>query len=146
MTLERGGGDGEVAIDVAYAGINFIDVMARRGDPGYASSWPYVPGLEVAGTVRAVGKGVTDRRVGERVAAFTAGGGLAEVAIARDAPGVIGARMTGGGFGGSTINLVAEEYVDEFCARIASEYESKTGIRSSVLVTSASDGASEVTN
>lgn len=78
-------GPGEVAIDVVYAGINFIDVMARRGDPGYASSWPYVPGLEVAGTVRAVGQGVTDRRVGERVAAFTAGGGLAEVAIARDA-------------------------------------------------------------
>lgn len=67
------------------------------------------------------------------------------VGIARDAPGVIGARMTGGGFGGATINLVAEEYVDEFCATIASEYESKTGIRSSVLVTSASDGTSEVT-
>jgi NADPH:quinone reductase len=78
-------GPGEVAIDVAYAGINFIDVMARRGDPGYASSWPYVPGLEIAGTVRAVGSGVADRRVGDRVAAFTAGGGLAEVAIARDA-------------------------------------------------------------
>ncbi len=78
-------GPGEVAIDVAYAGINFIDVMARRGDPGYASSWPYVPGLEVAGTVRALGDGIVDRRVGDRVAAFTAGGGLAEIAIARDA-------------------------------------------------------------
>ncbi|MGH3273625.1 MAG: quinone oxidoreductase family protein [Streptosporangiaceae bacterium] len=78
-------GPGEVAIDVTCAGINFIDVMARRGDPGYATSWPYVPGLEVAGTVREVGEGVRGRRVGDPVAAFTAGGGLAQVAIAADA-------------------------------------------------------------
>jgi NADPH:quinone reductase len=75
-------GPGQVAIDVAYAGVNFIDVMARRGDPGYASAWPYVPGLEVAGTIRSVGSGVHDRRAGQRVAAFTPGGGLAEVALA----------------------------------------------------------------
>ena len=75
-------GPGQVAIDVAYAGVNFIDIMARRGDPGYASAWPYVPGLEVAGTIRSVGGGVHDLHVGERVAAFTPGGGMAEVAIA----------------------------------------------------------------
>src|ERR1700733_6366843 len=74
-------GPGEVAIEVAFAGVNFLDVMARRGDPGYASGWPYVAGLEVAGTVLAVGDGVAGRRVGERVAAFTAGGGFAEVAV-----------------------------------------------------------------
>jgi NADPH2:quinone reductase len=75
-------GPGEVGIDVAYAGINFMDVMARRGDAGYVSAWPYAPGLEVAGTVREVGEGVTGLAVGQRVAAFTAGGGLAEVALA----------------------------------------------------------------
>src|SRR5260370_858510 len=75
-------GPGQVAIDVAYAGVNFIDVMARRGDPGYASAWPYVPGLEVAGIIRSVGSGVRDLHAGERVAAFTPGGGMAEVAIA----------------------------------------------------------------
>ncbi|MFC4950688.1 zinc-binding alcohol dehydrogenase family protein [Pseudonocardia sp. GCM10023141] len=75
-------GPGEVSIDVAHAGINFIDVMARRGDPGYASSWPYVPGLEVSGTVREVGPGVSGVLAGERVAAFTRGGGFAEVAVA----------------------------------------------------------------
>jgi len=48
-------GPGQAAIDSAYAGVNFIDVMARRGDPGYATAWPYVPGLEVAGTIRSVG-------------------------------------------------------------------------------------------
>lgn len=75
-------GAGEVTIDVSYAGVNFMDVMARRGDPGYAVTWPYVPGLEVAGTVREVGRDVTGLAVGQRVAAFTRGGGLAEVALA----------------------------------------------------------------
>jgi NADPH2:quinone reductase len=75
-------GLGELAIDVVFAGVNFIDVMARRGDPGYASGWPYVAGLEVAGTVRAVGDGTGDLKVGDRVAAFTPGGGFAEVAVA----------------------------------------------------------------
>jgi len=76
-------GPGEVAIDVRAAGVNFIDVMARRGDPGYATGWPFVPGLEVAGTVRALGAGVDGPAVGTPVAAFTGSGGLAEVAVLR---------------------------------------------------------------
>src|ERR1700678_593028 len=76
-------GAGEVTIDVAYAGINFMDVMARRGDPGYASAWPYTPGLEVSGTVREVGPGFTTLAVGQPVVAYTPGGGLAEVARTR---------------------------------------------------------------
>ena len=48
-------GAGEVTIDVAYAGINFVDVMARRGDAAYASAWPYTPGMEVSGAVREIG-------------------------------------------------------------------------------------------
>jgi len=75
-------GPGHVSIDVAHAGINFIDVMARRGDPGYVSAWPYVPGLEVAGTIRELGAGVAGLSAGQQVAAFTRGGGLAEVAVA----------------------------------------------------------------
>ena len=76
-------GPGEVTIDVAYAGINFMDVMARRGDPGYASGWPYVPGLEVSGSVREVGPGFTTLEPGQRVVAYTPGGGLAEIARTR---------------------------------------------------------------
>ena len=68
---------GEVTIDVSHAGVNFIDVMARRGDAGYADSWPFVPGLEVAGTVRALGAGVEGLTLGTRVAAFTGARGLA---------------------------------------------------------------------
>src|SRR4029453_8097778 len=73
---------GQIAVDVAYAGVNFIDVMARRGDPGYAPEWPFVPGLEIAGTVRALGPGVEEPTPGMRVAAFVGRGGLAEVALA----------------------------------------------------------------
>jgi NADPH:quinone reductase len=76
-------GPGEVTIDVAYAGINFMDVMARRGDPGYASGWPFTPGLEVAGTIREVGPGFTTLAEGQRVVAYTPGGGLAEVVRTR---------------------------------------------------------------
>lgn len=76
-------GPGEVSIDVSYAGINFIDVMARRGDGGYARGWPYTPGSEIVGTVREVGADVAGLVVGQGVAAFTLGGGLAEVALAR---------------------------------------------------------------
>jgi len=76
-------GPGEVTIDVAYAGINFLDVMARRGDVGYVTAWPYAPGLEVSGTVRETGPDVTGLAAGQKVAAFTAGGGLAEVVLVR---------------------------------------------------------------
>ncbi|RZU11167.1 NADPH:quinone reductase-like Zn-dependent oxidoreductase [Kribbella rubisoli] len=76
-------GPGEVTIEVKAAGINFIDVMARRGDPAYASSWPFVPGLEAAGTVRELGAGVAGPAVGTPVAAFTRSGGLADVVRVR---------------------------------------------------------------
>jgi NADPH:quinone reductase len=74
---------GEVTIDVAYAGINFLDVMSRRGDAGYVGAWPYAPGLEVSGTIREIGPEVTGLAVGQRVAAFTPGGGLADVVLVR---------------------------------------------------------------
>lgn len=75
-------GPGEVSIEVAYAGLNFVDVMARRGDAGYVAEWPYLPGKEVSGTVRALGEGVTGLAVGDLVAAAPRGGGLAEVVLA----------------------------------------------------------------
>lgn len=72
---------GEVTIDVVASGINFLDIMARRGDAGYVSQWPFVPGLEVAGSVRGVGAAVQGLVPGQFVAAFTGSGGLAEVAV-----------------------------------------------------------------
>jgi NADPH:quinone reductase len=52
-------GPGEVAIEVAFAGVNFIDVMARRGDPGSASGWPYVAGLVAPSWQSGQGPGIS---------------------------------------------------------------------------------------
>ena len=69
---------GEVVIDVAAAGVNRADLLQRRGfypPPPGASD---LPGLEVAGTVSAVGTDVTTWRLGQEVCALLAGGGYAE--------------------------------------------------------------------
>jgi len=66
------------------------------------------------------------------------------VELAQKIDGVYGARMTGGGFGGSTVNLVQEEKADEFRARIAEEYDRATGLTPEIYVTNAANGAEEV--
>ena len=75
-------GAGEVLIKVEAAGINRPDVMQRRGrypPPPGASD---IPGLEVAGTIAALGSGVAGWREGDRVCALLAGGGYATLAVA----------------------------------------------------------------
>ncbi|MFB6072794.1 MAG: zinc-binding alcohol dehydrogenase family protein [Halobacterium sp.] len=74
-------GPGEVLVDVAAAGVNFADVMQRRGHYHGGPEPPYVPGMEAAGTVADVGDGV-DREVGERVVAMVDGGAYAEYVTA----------------------------------------------------------------
>jgi NADPH2:quinone reductase len=76
-------GPGEVSVTVRYAGVNYTDVRNRRGD-GLGRP-PFIPGVEVAGTVRALGAGVTSLRPGQPVAASTGGHGYAEVATASEA-------------------------------------------------------------
>ena len=66
------------------------------------------------------------------------------VALAGNAPGVIGSRMTGGGFGGCTINLVEIAAVDDFRESVARGYEKKTGIVPEIYVSTPAEGASEV--
>lgn len=66
------------------------------------------------------------------------------VAIAEKCPFVLGARMTGGGFGGSTVNLVVRSHLAEFIDVISTEYRRQTQIEPAVYVTDAADGAMEV--
>ncbi|MEV0412664.1 zinc-binding dehydrogenase [Streptomyces sp. NPDC050448] len=74
-------GPGEVTVDVAYAGVNFADVLARAD--GYrVQALPFRPGLEISGRIRAVGPGVEGLRPGQEVAALTSHSGYAEVAVA----------------------------------------------------------------
>jgi galactokinase len=66
------------------------------------------------------------------------------VELAAQIEGVFGARMTGGGFGGCTVNLVAESAVDEFTRAIKAGYADATGRDSEVYVCTAADGAERV--
>ena len=66
------------------------------------------------------------------------------VELAHEVEGVYGARMTGGGFGGCTVNLVAEEHAEQFQEAVASEYERITKLKPEIYVCTAANGAEEV--
>jgi NADPH:quinone reductase-like Zn-dependent oxidoreductase len=61
---------GEVLIRVRAAGINYVDLVNRRGYPGIAFPLPHILGGDVAGEVAALGDGVTDPKVGTRVLVY----------------------------------------------------------------------------
>ncbi|GAA1246899.1 NAD(P)H-quinone oxidoreductase [Oryzihumus leptocrescens] len=71
-------GPGEVLVEVAAAGVNRADLQQRIGVYPPPPGAPEYPGLEVSGTIAAVGSGVTGWSVGDRVCALLAGGGYAE--------------------------------------------------------------------
>ena len=66
------------------------------------------------------------------------------VELARRLGGVYGARMTGGGFGGSTVNLVATETVAEFKKTVPRDYQRIVGLKPEIYVSEPSDGAEEI--
>ena len=63
------------------------------------------------------------------------------VALAQDLPGLIGARLTGGGFGGCTINLVEREHAAEFAEALGARYATEIGIVPQIHICHASGGA-----
>ena len=86
LSLEQGPvptpSTGEVLIKVRAAGINRADLLQRKGAyPPPADASP-IMGLEVAGVVQAIGDGVEDWNVGDKVCALTHGGGYADYSIA----------------------------------------------------------------
>jgi NADPH2:quinone reductase len=77
-------GAGEILVKVAAAGVNRPDVMQRQGlypPPAGASD---IPGLEIAGTVAALGPEATRWRIGDRVMALVSGGGYAQYCAAHE--------------------------------------------------------------
>ena len=72
---------GEVLIKVAAFGLNFADVMARKGLYKEAPPLPCILGYDVAGIIDAVGEGVLNLKIGDRVTAMTRFGGYAEYAV-----------------------------------------------------------------
>jgi NADPH2:quinone reductase len=75
-------GPGEVRIHVDAIGINYAEILSRKGLYGWAPKRPYVPGMEVAGRIEAVGPGVEGRDLGERVICGMQTGGYAEKVVA----------------------------------------------------------------
>jgi putative PIG3 family NAD(P)H quinone oxidoreductase len=73
-------GAGDVLIQVVAAGVNRPDVLQRQGNYPVPPRASDIPGLEVAGTIAAIGAEVRDWRVGDTVMALLAGGGYAEYA------------------------------------------------------------------
>ena len=64
--------------------------------------------------------------------------------LAWELPGVVGSRMTGGGFGGCTVSIVENDHADEFIANVGREYEARTGRKASFYTTGCADGAGRI--
>lgn len=78
-------GAGDVIVRVRAAPLNFVDMLILEGKYQERLDLPYVPGREIAGTVTAVGTGVTRFQPGDRVLAFVAQGAFAEEAVVPEA-------------------------------------------------------------
>lgn len=74
--------DNEILIQVKAFGLNFADIIARKGQYNDAPKFPFVPGYEVSGVVVSTGKNVKNFRSGDEVIAFTLFSGYAELAVA----------------------------------------------------------------
>lgn len=68
------------------------------------------------------------------------------VEAAWDEKTVIGARMTGAGFGGCTVNLVHKDNLEEVLERIGGKYEKVTGLQAEFYVAESGEGAHEITD
>jgi NADPH2:quinone reductase len=86
-------GPGEILVEVAAAGVNYMDVGMRKGfygnGPGNSARVPHVPGVEGAGTVTALGPEVTEFAVGDRVAWYFAWNSYAEQVVLPAASAVL---------------------------------------------------------
>src|SRR4051812_19727561 len=81
-------GPGQVLVEVRAAGVNFPDVLMSRGMYQFKPTLPFSPGGECAGVVRALGAGVTNVAVGDRVASTIVNGTFVEQ-ICLSAAGVV---------------------------------------------------------
>lgn len=78
-------GPGQVVVDLAAVGVNPVETYIRAGSYANLPSLPYVPGTDGAGTVRAVGAGVTRLRVGDRVYVHAERGAYAQAVAVPEA-------------------------------------------------------------
>ncbi len=94
-------GPGEVVIEIAACGLNFADLLMAKGTYQDTPPTPFTLGMEVCGTVTALGTGVTEPALGTRVAVFGGQGGMAEAgvfpaALCREVPDAMPAEIAAG--------------------------------------------------
>ena len=75
-------GPGQVAIDVKAAGVNFPDVLIIQNKYQFKPELPFTPGSELSGVVRAIGEGVINTKIGDKVIAFIGHGAFAQQVLA----------------------------------------------------------------
>lgn len=78
-------GPGEVLVKVAFAGVNRPDVVQRLGNYPPPPGASPIPGLEISGTIAALGEGVSEWLPGQQVCALVSGGGYAQYCLAKAA-------------------------------------------------------------
>jgi len=93
--------EGEVLLDIAACGLNFADLLMAKGTYQDTPAAPFTLGMEVCGTVTALGKGVNAPAIGTRVAVFGGQGGLAEQGVfpanlCREVPATMSAQQAAG--------------------------------------------------
>ena len=74
----------QVLIRVHRTGVNYADVKARTNVHHIKRPLPFIPGLDTTGTVEAIGSGVENLKIGQRVVAFPQGGSYCELALAHE--------------------------------------------------------------
>lgn len=77
-------GKGDVGVSVRFAGINYAEILSRKGIYGWAPKKPYIPGMECSGVIEKTGDGVDRSRVGERVMVGAKYGCYAEYVVVPD--------------------------------------------------------------
>lgn len=82
-------GPGEVLVRVHYAGINYAEILSRKGLYGWAPERPYVLGMEASGVIERVGAGVPDSRLGQEVMVGAKKGAYAEKIVVSEYQAVL---------------------------------------------------------
>lgn len=77
-------GAGHVLVKVSHIGLNYAEVLSRRGQYSWAPKRPYIPGMEAVGKIVAVGEGVPETRIGQKVIAGHQYGSYAEYMVVKD--------------------------------------------------------------
>ncbi|HVY55136.1 MAG TPA: NADPH:quinone oxidoreductase family protein [Thermodesulfobacteriota bacterium] len=126
-------GKGEVRVSVRFAGVNFAEILSRKGIYGWAPEKPYVPGMECSGIIEETGEGVDESRVGEAVMVGAKYGSYAEHIVV---PGANAVPV----IDGFSFEEAASFLVNYMTAWVALFRMARAGRGEKVLITAAAGG------